>query len=174
MEGFSFVTPVTGLNRPNTRKEDDYEMCEFYGLMQMWLKKSKWSRQVFFPWAAYCCSDSKDIFPLYINPTSLPCSQKHTTDPHPEPYKSVPHSYTLHLTRDLAEWNPPIRLQDSSGHSPNFLAKYYVSTLNSFFVIHNFILQFLHHELIRLIVRAPVCNRPYLSWQRASLHNMYI
>jgi hypothetical protein len=23
MEGFSFVTPVTGLNRPNTRKEDD-------------------------------------------------------------------------------------------------------------------------------------------------------
>jgi hypothetical protein len=25
MEGFSFVTPVTGLNRPNTRKEDDDE-----------------------------------------------------------------------------------------------------------------------------------------------------
>jgi hypothetical protein len=23
MEGFSFVTPVTGLNIPNTRKEDD-------------------------------------------------------------------------------------------------------------------------------------------------------
>jgi hypothetical protein len=23
MEGFSFVTPVTGLNRPNTGKEDD-------------------------------------------------------------------------------------------------------------------------------------------------------
>jgi hypothetical protein len=23
MEGISFVTPVTGLNRPNTRKEDD-------------------------------------------------------------------------------------------------------------------------------------------------------
>jgi hypothetical protein len=23
VEGFSFVTPVTGLNRPNTRKEDD-------------------------------------------------------------------------------------------------------------------------------------------------------
>jgi hypothetical protein len=26
MEGFSFVTPVTGLNRPNTGKEDDYEI----------------------------------------------------------------------------------------------------------------------------------------------------
>jgi hypothetical protein len=25
MEGFSFVTPVTGLNRPNTGKEDDDE-----------------------------------------------------------------------------------------------------------------------------------------------------
>jgi hypothetical protein len=23
MEGFSFVTPITGLNRPNTGKEDD-------------------------------------------------------------------------------------------------------------------------------------------------------
>jgi hypothetical protein len=23
MEGFSFLTPVTGLNRPNTGKEDD-------------------------------------------------------------------------------------------------------------------------------------------------------
>jgi hypothetical protein len=23
MEGFSFVTPVTGLNRPNTGKDDD-------------------------------------------------------------------------------------------------------------------------------------------------------
>jgi hypothetical protein len=23
MEGFSFVTPVTGVNTPNTRKEDD-------------------------------------------------------------------------------------------------------------------------------------------------------
>jgi hypothetical protein len=23
MEGYSFVTPVTGLNRPNTGKEDD-------------------------------------------------------------------------------------------------------------------------------------------------------
>jgi hypothetical protein len=23
MEGFSFVTPVTGVNRPNTGKEDD-------------------------------------------------------------------------------------------------------------------------------------------------------
>jgi hypothetical protein len=23
MDGFSFVTPVTGLNRPNTGKEDD-------------------------------------------------------------------------------------------------------------------------------------------------------
>jgi hypothetical protein len=28
MEGFSFVTPVTGLNRPNTGKEDDFD--EFY------------------------------------------------------------------------------------------------------------------------------------------------
>jgi hypothetical protein len=27
MEGFSFVTPVTGLNRPNTGKEDDYDEC---------------------------------------------------------------------------------------------------------------------------------------------------
>jgi hypothetical protein len=28
MEGFSFVTPVTGLNRPNTGKEDDDdEIC---------------------------------------------------------------------------------------------------------------------------------------------------
>jgi hypothetical protein len=25
MEGFSFVTPVTGLSRPNTGKEDDDE-----------------------------------------------------------------------------------------------------------------------------------------------------
>jgi hypothetical protein len=25
MEGLSFVTPVTGLNRPNTGKEDDYD-----------------------------------------------------------------------------------------------------------------------------------------------------
>jgi hypothetical protein len=25
MEGFSFVTPVTGLNRPNTGKDDDDE-----------------------------------------------------------------------------------------------------------------------------------------------------
>jgi hypothetical protein len=23
MEGFSFITPITGLNRPNTGKEDD-------------------------------------------------------------------------------------------------------------------------------------------------------
>jgi hypothetical protein len=27
MEGFSFVTPVTGLNRPNTGKEDDVHLC---------------------------------------------------------------------------------------------------------------------------------------------------
>jgi hypothetical protein len=25
MEGFSFITPVTGLNRPHTGKEDDYD-----------------------------------------------------------------------------------------------------------------------------------------------------
>jgi hypothetical protein len=25
MEGFSFVTPITGLNRPNTGKEDDHD-----------------------------------------------------------------------------------------------------------------------------------------------------
>jgi hypothetical protein len=32
MEGFSFVTPVTGLNRPNTGKEDDDdELTRFYG-----------------------------------------------------------------------------------------------------------------------------------------------
>jgi hypothetical protein len=29
MEGFSFVTPVTGLNRPNTGKEDDDDDTEF-------------------------------------------------------------------------------------------------------------------------------------------------
>jgi hypothetical protein len=28
MEGFSFVTPVTGLNRPNTGKEDDDDFDE--------------------------------------------------------------------------------------------------------------------------------------------------
>jgi hypothetical protein len=27
MEGFSFVTPVTGVNRPNTGKEDDDDTC---------------------------------------------------------------------------------------------------------------------------------------------------
>jgi hypothetical protein len=26
MKGFSFVTPLTGLNRPNTGKEDDEKM----------------------------------------------------------------------------------------------------------------------------------------------------
>jgi hypothetical protein len=29
MEGFSFVTPVTGLNRPNTGKEDDDDDDDF-------------------------------------------------------------------------------------------------------------------------------------------------
>jgi hypothetical protein len=29
MEGFSFVTPVTGLNRPNTGKEDDDDSVYF-------------------------------------------------------------------------------------------------------------------------------------------------
>jgi hypothetical protein len=29
MEGFSFVKPVTGLNRPNTGKEDDDEVSMF-------------------------------------------------------------------------------------------------------------------------------------------------
>jgi hypothetical protein len=28
MEGFCFVTPITGLNRPNTGKEDDYDDIE--------------------------------------------------------------------------------------------------------------------------------------------------
>jgi hypothetical protein len=28
-EGFSFVTPVTGLNRPNTGKEDDDKMIRY-------------------------------------------------------------------------------------------------------------------------------------------------
>jgi hypothetical protein len=28
MEGFSFVTPVTGLNRPNTGKENDDETMQ--------------------------------------------------------------------------------------------------------------------------------------------------
>jgi hypothetical protein len=27
MEGFSFVTPVTGFNRPNTGKEDNDDLC---------------------------------------------------------------------------------------------------------------------------------------------------
>jgi hypothetical protein len=27
MEGFSFLTPVTGLNRPNTGKDDDDDTC---------------------------------------------------------------------------------------------------------------------------------------------------
>jgi hypothetical protein len=30
MEGFNFVTPVTGLNRPNTGKEDDDDDDVFY------------------------------------------------------------------------------------------------------------------------------------------------
>jgi hypothetical protein len=29
MEGFSFVTPITGLNRPNTGKEDDDDILTF-------------------------------------------------------------------------------------------------------------------------------------------------
>jgi hypothetical protein len=29
MEGFSFVTPLTGLNRPNTGKDDDDENNQF-------------------------------------------------------------------------------------------------------------------------------------------------
>jgi hypothetical protein len=29
MEGFSFVTPITGLNRPNTGKDDDDDVCFF-------------------------------------------------------------------------------------------------------------------------------------------------
>jgi hypothetical protein len=29
MEGFSFVTPVTGLNKPNTGKEDDIHISSF-------------------------------------------------------------------------------------------------------------------------------------------------
>jgi hypothetical protein len=28
MEGFGFVTPVTGLNRPNTGKEDDDDIIQ--------------------------------------------------------------------------------------------------------------------------------------------------
>jgi hypothetical protein len=32
MEGFSFVTPVTGLNRPNTGKEDDDDDINTTGL----------------------------------------------------------------------------------------------------------------------------------------------
>jgi hypothetical protein len=30
MEGFSFVTPVTGLNRPNTGKEDDDDLSKHH------------------------------------------------------------------------------------------------------------------------------------------------
>jgi hypothetical protein len=33
MEGFSFVTPVTGLNRPNTGKEDDDDDKYIYGIL---------------------------------------------------------------------------------------------------------------------------------------------
>jgi hypothetical protein len=29
MEGFTFVTPVTGLNRPNTGKEDDDDRSSY-------------------------------------------------------------------------------------------------------------------------------------------------
>jgi hypothetical protein len=36
MEGFSFVTPVTGLNGPNTGKEDDDEII-LSGLMVIML-----------------------------------------------------------------------------------------------------------------------------------------
>jgi hypothetical protein len=43
MEGFSFVTPVTGLNRPNTGKEDDDEKrgtgidfpCQYHSTMAL-------------------------------------------------------------------------------------------------------------------------------------------
>jgi hypothetical protein len=34
MEGFSFVTPVTGLNRPNTGKED-YDNDNDYWVFQL-------------------------------------------------------------------------------------------------------------------------------------------
>jgi hypothetical protein len=55
MEGFSFVTPVTGLNRPNTGKEDDDDDVVF-------LKKT----------------DVSEVCPLYLSlhaqDTSLPLS----------------------------------------------------------------------------------------------------
>jgi hypothetical protein len=34
MEGFSFVTPVTGLNRPNTGKEDDDVYISFSNIVK--------------------------------------------------------------------------------------------------------------------------------------------
>jgi hypothetical protein len=39
MDGFSFVTPITGLNRPNTRKKDDdddekHYRCHFISVNQ--------------------------------------------------------------------------------------------------------------------------------------------
>jgi hypothetical protein len=37
MEGYSFVTPVTGLNRPNTGKEDDDDDDDFFLLCRVQL-----------------------------------------------------------------------------------------------------------------------------------------
>jgi hypothetical protein len=36
MEGFIFVTPVTGLNRPNTGKEDDDDEALLLNNLMMW------------------------------------------------------------------------------------------------------------------------------------------
>jgi hypothetical protein len=59
----------------------------------------------------------------------------------------------LHLQRDSVDCNAPIWLKFySTAVDPPLTSwpKYEVSTLNSFFVIHNFILQLLHYELISL------------------------
>jgi hypothetical protein len=36
MEGFSFVTPVTGLNRPNTGKKDDDDKMSYERVISEW------------------------------------------------------------------------------------------------------------------------------------------
>jgi hypothetical protein len=38
MEGFSFVTPVIGLNRPNTGKEDDDDIYRHTHIHIPWIK----------------------------------------------------------------------------------------------------------------------------------------
>jgi hypothetical protein len=44
MEGFRVVTPVTGLNSPNTGKEDDEKSMEIY---QYWKLKCWWNVAIY-------------------------------------------------------------------------------------------------------------------------------